>query len=146
MRTWPDRNGAAIERFLQQRRIGHPQTPKTYSRILRGFQDLVGRRERSSSRVSRGTLEAWLHERSAQWSASTVLHSASIVDRFLDFLVQEGSIASNPVAELCAKYCVRGGATILRALLAPEPDRALEGIRQLPQFGSGPRRSDAQSR
>lgn len=136
MRTWPDRNGAAIERFLQQRRIRHPQTPKTYRRILRGFHDLVSRRERSSSRVSRGTLQAWLHERSAQWSASTVLHSASIVDRFLDFLVQEGSIASNPVAELCAKYCVRGGATILRALLAPEPDKALEGLRQLPQFGS----------
>jgi integrase/recombinase XerD len=136
MRTWPDRNGSAIERFLRPRRIRHPQTPKTYSRILHGFQDLVWRHELSPSRVSRRSLEAWLQERNAEWSASTVLHSACIVDRFLDFLVQEGSIASNPVAELCAKYCVRGSATILRALLAPEPERALEALRQLPQFGS----------
>jgi integrase/recombinase XerD len=117
MRAWPDSNGNAIRRFLQQRRIRHPQTPKTYRRILHGFQDLVRRHERSSSQVSRRTLEAWLHECSAEWSASTVLHRACIVDRFLDFLVQEGSIASNPVAELCAKYCVTGGVTILRARL-----------------------------
>jgi integrase/recombinase XerD len=57
-------------------------------------------------------------------------------DRFLDFLVREGSIASNPVAELRTKYCVKGSETILRALLAPEPDRALDALRQLPRFGS----------
>ena len=96
MRTWPDRNGSAIDRFLRQRRLRHPQTRMTYRHILRGFQDVVKRCERSSSRVSRRTLEVWLHERGAEWSASTVLHRACIVDRFLDFLVQEGSIASNP--------------------------------------------------
>jgi 2-haloacid dehalogenase len=36
MRTWPDRNASAIERFLRQRRIHHPQTPKTYRRVLCG--------------------------------------------------------------------------------------------------------------
>jgi hypothetical protein len=41
MRTWPDRNASAIERFLRQRRIHHPQTPKTYRRVLCGFQDVV---------------------------------------------------------------------------------------------------------
>ena len=56
-----------------------------------------------------------------------------IVNRFLDFLVQEGSIASNPVADLRAKYCVKCSKPILRALLAPEPDRALEALRQLPR-------------
>jgi integrase/recombinase XerD len=136
MRTWPDRNGSAISRFLRERRIRHPQTPKTYRRLLRGFQDVVERCERTSSRVSQRTLETWLRERSAEWSASTVLHSACIVDRFLDFLVREGSITSNPVAELCTKYCVNGGETILRALLAPEPDKTLEALRQLPRFGS----------
>jgi integrase len=65
-----------------------------------------------------------------------VLHRARIVDRFLDFLVNEGSIASNPVAELRAEYCVRSSKPILQALLAPEPDRALEALRQLPPFGS----------
>jgi site-specific recombinase XerD len=136
MRTWPDREGNAIGRYLRQRRLRHPQTPKTYRRVLRGFQDVVQRCERSSSRVSQQTLEAWLHERGAEWSASTVLHRACIVDRFLDFLVREGTIASNPVAELRTKYCVKGSETILRALLAPEPDKALEALRQLPRFGS----------
>jgi hypothetical protein len=37
MRTWPDRNGGAIERFLRQRRIRHPEIPKTYRRVLLGF-------------------------------------------------------------------------------------------------------------
>jgi integrase/recombinase XerD len=136
MRTWPDRNSSAIGRFLRQRRFRHPQTPKTYRRLLRGFQDVVERCERASSQVSQRTLEAWLRERSAEWSASTVLYSGRIVHRFLEFLVREGSINSNPVAELCTKYCVNGRETILRALLAPEPDKALEAVRQLPRFGS----------
>ncbi|MFC1610288.1 tyrosine-type recombinase/integrase [Myxococcota bacterium] len=136
MRAWPDRNGSAIGRFLRRRRIRHPQTLTTHRSLLRGFQDAVKRCERLSSRVSQPTLEAWLYERRAEWSASTVLHRACIIDRFLDFLVQEGSIASNPVAELRTKYCVKGSETILRALLATEPDRALEAVRQLPRFGS----------
>jgi integrase len=136
MRTWPDRDGSAIGRYLRQRRLRHPQTPKTYRRVLRGFQDVVKRCERSSSRVSQQTLETWLHERGAEWSASTVLHRACIVDRFLDFLVREGTITSNPVAELRTKYCVKGSETILRALLAPKPDSAMEALRQLPRFGS----------
>jgi integrase len=81
-------------------------------------------------------LKGWLQERGAKWSAFTLLHRACIIDRFLDFLVREGSIASNPVAELRTKYLIKGSATILRALLAPEPDTALEALRQLPQFGS----------
>ena len=136
MRTWPDKNGSAIERYLRQRRLRHPQTLKTYRRILRGFQDVVQRCERSSSRVSQRTLEVWLHERGAEWSASTVLHRACLVDRFLDVLVREGLITSNPVVELRTKYCVKGSQTILRAVLAPKPDSALEALRQLPRFGS----------
>jgi integrase/recombinase XerD len=92
MKNWPDRNGSAVDRFLRQRRIRHPQTPKTYRRILRGFQDVVKRCERPASRVSRRTLQIWLRERGTEWSPSTVLHRACIVNRFLDFLVQEGSI------------------------------------------------------
>ena len=136
MRTWPDKNDRAIGRFLRGRRLRHPQTPMTYRHLLHGFQDVVKRCEGSSSRVSRRTLEVWLHECGAVWSASTVLHRACLVDRFLDFLVLEGSIASNPVVELRTKYRVKGSETILRALLAPEPDKTLEALRQLPRFGS----------
>jgi integrase/recombinase XerD len=136
MRAWPDKNGGAIGRFLRQRRVRHPETPTAYRRILGSFQNVVDRCESSSSLVSQRTLKAWLGERRTRWSDSTLLHHACIVDRFLDFLAQEGSIASNPITELRVKYCVRGTETILRALLASEPLRALEAARQLPEFGS----------
>jgi integrase/recombinase XerD len=136
MRSWPDKNGSAIGRFLRQRRTRHPKTPAFYRRVLRSFEDVAKRCQDSSSPVSRRTLELWLHERGAEWSVRTLLRHAFIIDRFLDFLVQEGSISSNPIAELRTKYCVKGSETIVRALLAPEPDRALEKLRQLPPFGS----------
>jgi integrase len=67
---------------------------------------------------------------------STLLHRARIVNRFLDFLVHEGLIASNPVTDLRAQYNVKCSKPILRALVAPEPDQALEVLRQFPPFGS----------
>jgi integrase len=42
--------------------------------------------------------------------------------------VREGSIADNPVAELRTKYCVTASETILRALLAPVPDRGAGSV------------------
>ncbi len=136
MKTWPDRNGGAIVRFIQQRRLRHPKTPKFYRKLLRGFQDVVERCERSPARVSRRALETWLRERQAVWAPSTVFHCACIVKRFLTFLANEGLIKNNPVADLCTKYCIRGGETVLRALLESKPDLALEALRQLPRFGS----------
>jgi integrase/recombinase XerD len=146
MRIWPDRNDSAIGRSMRQRRLRHPQTPSFYHRVLRGFQDVVKRCECSLSRVIRQTLEVWLHERGPEWSASPLLHRACIIDRFLDFLVQEESIISNPIAELRTKYCVKGGETIVRALLALEPDRALEALRQTAPVWERSCRSDEQSR
>jgi integrase/recombinase XerD len=64
------------------------------------------------------------------------LHRALIVNRFLDFLVQEGLIASNPIADLRAEYCVKSSKAVLRALLRPDPDQTLVAIRQFPPFGS----------
>jgi integrase/recombinase XerD len=96
----------------------------------------AGQNECSSSTISRDVLEAWLRERAVHWPVSTLLHRARIVNRFLDFLVQEGLVASNPVADLRVEYCVKSSKAILRALLTPDPDQALEALRQLPPFGS----------
>ena len=136
MKTWPDRNGSAIGRFVQQRRLHHPSTQTTYRSVLRGFQDAVERRGRSPSRVSRRTLETWLHECSAEWAPSTVFHNAGIVGRFLDFLVQEELIVSNPIKDLQAKYHLRGTHTVWRAMLATNPHQELAALRQLPRFRS----------
>ena len=136
MKAWPDTDGSAIARYLRQLRLRSPINQTYYRQALRGFQDVVARRQCSPSLVSRDALEAWLRERAAHWPVPTLLHRARIVNRFLDFLVREGSIASNPVADLRAQYCVRCSKPILRALLAPEPDLALEALRQFPPFGS----------
>jgi integrase/recombinase XerD len=45
-------------------------------------------------------------------------------------------ISSNPVADLRAEYHAKSDKVILRALLTPDPDQALESLRQLPPFGS----------
>jgi hypothetical protein len=135
MKPWPDSDGSAIARYLGQLRLRTRQARNIYRSVLRRFQDAMVR-HRCSSSVSREALEAWLRERAAHWPVPMVLHRARIVDRFLDFLVKEGSIAGNPLAELRAEYGVRSSKPILRALLAPQPDRSLEALRQLPPFGS----------
>lgn len=136
MKPWPDTDGSAITRYLRQLRLRCPISPIYYRQALCDFQEVVVRHQCPPLQVSREALEAWLRERATLWPMSTLLHRARIVNRFLDFLVQEELIASNPVADLRAQYCVKCSKPILRALLAPEPDRALEVLRQFPPFGS----------
>jgi hypothetical protein len=59
--------------------------------------------------------------RAAHWPQSTLLHRAGIVNRFLDFLVREELIASNPIADLRAEYRARSDKAILRALQLNQP-------------------------
>lgn len=136
MKTWPDTDGSAITRYLRQLRLRCPTSPIYYRQALRSFQEVVVRRHCVPSQVNRNALEAWLRERATYWPMSTLLHRAQIVNRFLDFLVHEGSIVSNPVADLRVEYCVQDSKSILRALIAPNPDRELEALRQFPPFGS----------
>ena len=136
MRTWPDTDGSAITRYLHQLRLRCPISPIYYRQALCSFQEVVVRHQCPPLQVSREALEAWLRERATHWPMSTLLHRARIVNRFLDFLVQEELIASNPVADLRAQYCVKCSNPILRALLAPDPNRELEALRQFPPFGS----------
>ncbi|MDH8644526.1 hypothetical protein QIH53_27140, partial [Klebsiella pneumoniae] len=60
---------------------------------------------------------------------ATLLHRAHIVNRFLDFLVGEALIVSNPIADLRAEYHAKNDKAIVRSLLAPDPDQALEALR-----------------
>lgn len=136
MSTWPDTDGSTIDRYLIQLRLRCPTTPIYYRRTLRSFQELVARRQCSPAQVSRDDLEVWLRERAAHWPQSTLLHRARIVNRFLDFLAQEGLIGSNPVADLRQEYCIKSSHAILRAMLASDPDQALEALRQFPPFAS----------
>jgi site-specific recombinase XerD len=136
MKTWPDTDGGIIACYLRQLRLRCPTSPIYYRQALHSFQKVVVQHQCSSPQVHREVLEAWLRERAIRWPVSMVLHRARIVIRFLDFLVQQELIASNPIADLRAEYCVKSSQPILRALLATDPDQALEALRQFPPFGS----------
>ena len=81
------------------------------------------------------TVESWLQERAKDWSLRTLVAGAQSVDRFLDWLVANNLLAANPWGELCGQYGQRT-APIVRAILSPDPARALEALRPLPHFGS----------
>lgn len=132
MRTWPDADGGAIRRFLQQLRLRHPRSAKSYRSVLSSFQHFVTHHEGAPSRT---TIEAWLRADAACRPVPRVLPRARTVNRFLDFLVTEGSLASNPLRQLRACYGQRT-APIMRALLTAAPDEALDALRPIPRFGS----------
>jgi integrase/recombinase XerD len=136
MRTWPDTDGSTINRYLCQLRLRCPLSPIYYRQALRSFQDVVVRRKCPPSQINRNTLRAWLRERTKHWPMSTLLNRARIVNCFLDYLVQEGLIASNPVNSLREEYFVHSSQSIFRALLAKKPNQALEALRQYRPFGS----------
>jgi hypothetical protein len=136
MNTWPDTDGKIIARYLGQLRLRYPISPIYYRQALRSFQEVVVRQQYQSSRVTREAMEIWLSECALIWSSSTLLHRARIVNRFLDFLVQKGLITRNPIADLRAEYHAKSDTAIVRALLAPDADQALESLRQFPPFGS----------
>jgi len=134
MSTWPDTDDRVVMRYLATLRLRSPNSRTYYRQALCSFQDVARRHQKPS--VGRLAIETWLREWGADRHPSTLLHRANIVDRFLDHLVREGAIASNPVADLCAEYAVKQSRPILRALAGDRPDEALEALRRHPPFGS----------
>ena len=128
-------NGAAINRFLLHVHPRSRDTVSSYRCILVEFQRHVQRCPRHTA-ICQSTIESWLHSCASQWPEHYVLHRARVVDRFLDFLASEASIPGNPLAQLRLNFGQRVGTPILRALLSPDPTRALEALKPLPQFAS----------
>lgn len=135
MSAWPDTDGGAIGRHLHQLRLRSPITPKVYRCILCGFQRFVVQHP-CAPLVTQQLIQAWLHERATQLTMRQLIHYARVVDRFLDFLLADGSIAGNPLAELRSRFEQRTTSAIVRALLAVAPDAALKALRPLPRFAS----------
>ena len=136
MNAWPDTDGRTIARYLGQLRLRCSTSPIYYRQALRTFQEVVIRDQRTPGQLGREVLETWLREYAMRWPMATLLHRARIVNRFLDFLVGEALIVSNPIADLRAEYHAKSDKAIVRSLLAPDPDQALEALRQFPPFGS----------
>lgn len=135
MKTRPNANDDSINRYLRRMSFRSSRTPNVYRCVLRAFQRFV-KDHPYEIQIGRVTLAAWLHDRAANWPMHLVIHRARIVDRFLDFLAEEGSISGNPFSQLRSFYGQRTSTPIVRALLAKNPEDALELLRPLPPYAS----------
>jgi integrase/recombinase XerD len=129
--TWPDDDGAAIERYVRQQRMRHPRTRGIYRNELWRFQQFI----QDQGELDVDSVRAWLRTRSREWPLHLVIDRACKVNRFLDRLVEHGTLASQPFAELRSRYRLRL-AQVVRALLSPQHAPALESARRPPPFSS----------
>jgi integrase/recombinase XerD len=125
-------DSAAVDRYVRQLRVSHAKTRMIYRSELLRFQCFVDQHGGLSLR----SVTAWLRARAAQWPTYLVVDRACKVNRLLDFLVTEGTLGSQPFAELRARYGQRRLKRIVHALLSSESASALEALRPLPRFGS----------
>jgi len=131
MSTWHAPERAIVADFLQAFRFGQSSC-RTYRWILRSFEDVA----RRHSALDRRMLEAWLKEMVTRWRLPTLLNQVCIVDRFLDYLLEMGLIANNPVAELRRRHNVKQNKPIWRALASPTPDEAVARLHRPAPFDS----------
>ena len=131
MKAW-DRQ--QIDAFLQTLHLRHPTSVRVYRCILQRFQRFVA--TRADDTPSQDTTRAWLDARRRDWPVHLVYHRARLVDRFLDWMVASRMISTNPFADWRRQYGQRTTMPIVRALLSPNSDAALDALRPLPPFGS----------
>ncbi len=122
-----------IERFLRAQHFRHEATPKNYAGTLRTFASFVTKHTGAAAPTV-PIMQQWLQERSLKWPAHILYHRTFLVERYLQWLQNQGKIASNPFAELHRQYGPRT-TPIVRALVSKDSN-TLEQLRQLPPFGS----------
>ncbi|MFQ3253795.1 MAG: integrase/recombinase XerD [Loktanella salsilacus] len=132
MRRWPQDGEEIIKHYIAQLPLNYAISPIYYRQALESFR----RAALQCGATDRRTLEYWLRERGEVWARSTVQHRARIVARFLDALVNDGRIESNPITDLRREYNAHGDTGIIGALMTPDPDQALEALRQPRPFAS----------
>jgi integrase/recombinase XerD len=123
------------ENYVRQLRVHNRTTLSVYRCILNGFQRFAT--ERASNRsISHETIREWLNDRILVWPFHLVAHRARLVERFLNWRVKNGTLGSNPLEELKEQYGQRMTTPLVRALLSPDFEAALEALRPAPRFGS----------
>lgn len=131
MSAWPDSDPTVVADFLQASQF-RQKSCRTYRCILHSFEDVA----RRYPAVDQQMLEAWLKEMEMRWRLPALLNQNHIVDRFLDYLVEMGLIANNPIAVIRRQYHVKQNRPIWWALASLNPDDALAALRQPAPFGS----------
>jgi integrase len=134
MKTSLSRN-ATPENYVRELRLRSAVSFQVYLSILNGFQRFVAEQSEDKS-ISEATIRQWLNERARVWPFHIVTDRARLVDRFLDWKVNHGALSNNPFAVLRMKYGQRMTTPVVRALLRPDFEAALEALRPVPCFGS----------
>lgn len=134
--SWPSHGAELIARFVDSLHLAHETTRCAYrSTTLLPFHRFViahrGRRP-----VDPDVVVAWLRATCATAPVPRVIRHAQTIDYFLRWLVAQGVLAHNPVAELRESYQLASTACLVRAFAAPDPGRALAAAKPLPVFGS----------
>ena len=101
MPAWPDEDELLLTEFVEQLQLRSNGAP--YRSLLRAFQRFVSQ-QAPGRKLTRTTIAAWLHEQLKDLPPRLAVHYGHLITRFLDWLVERGAIASNPIAELCRKY------------------------------------------
>jgi hypothetical protein len=101
--------------------------------MLRHFQRFVSKKRRP---LAQETLSSWLKAGAAQARLTFVIDRAVFVKRFLDWLVERDIVTENPFSQLRVRYNCPSTAAIARALLDPQPAKALEALRPPPRYAS----------
>ncbi|MEQ1887023.1 MAG: tyrosine-type recombinase/integrase [Bryobacteraceae bacterium] len=132
MRCWSDKEEALLNEFLDQ--LGYaPENVWAYRSMLRHFQRFASERKRP---LAEQTLRSWLKKCASESKVPYVIDRATFVKRFLDWLVERQIVPRNPFTELRERYGCRSTAAIVRALLDPQPEKALEALRPPPRYAS----------
>jgi integrase/recombinase XerD len=127
--------GATPQDYVRDLLLRAPKTPQGCLWILNGFQRFVA--ERADDRcVSLETVRQWLNDQIRTSPLRKVTDGARFVDRYLDWMIEKGALSNNPFADLRVKYDQRKTAPLVRALLNPNFEAALEALRPVPRFGS----------
>jgi len=132
MPAWPDKEEALLVEFMNKPG-GLPSYGAGRRSALRDFQRFAANQK---APLSVETLSAWVNDAAGRFTARYVIRRGMFVAQFLHWLVQRGAAASNPIAELLSRYNCRSTSAVLRALLAPDSAKALEGLRRPQRYAS----------
>jgi integrase/recombinase XerD len=127
-------DAVCVERFLQLQRFRHPATYKNYTHILCNFNSFLANHGAIAS-PDIPVIQQWLKEHSLRWQAHILYHRTFLIERYIQWLNDQGLIASNPFAELHQQYGPRT-TPIVRALVSEDSVAALQKQHRLPRFGS----------
>jgi len=131
MRTWPDSSLSLMRLYVEKHEFG-----RSHASVLRRFQ-LYVMSKAPSRPLSVGAISDWLRQIVLAACLKQAVRRAQLVTRFLDWLVEQRALQSNPLRELRQKYCSREStAAVVRALVSENSQTALAALRTPPAYGS----------